>query len=202
MHHVSRKLCQRFVNDDPPDGCVDDAVAAWQRTNGDIRAVVGAIVHGPDFWAPENARAKVKTPLEFVVSALRAVNADPDTAPRLAQLVARLGQPLFLHVAPDGYAEREDAWVNSGALLDRMNTAVALAAGKLPGVIGDLAAVVPATPDPQQLIAAVDERILGGEMSENTKDVIRRQISEVSDPVQARALAVGLALGGPEFQRQ
>lgn len=202
MHHVSRKLCQRFVNDDPPDGCVDDAVAAWKRTKGDMRAVVRAIVHGPDFWATGNARAKVKTPLEFVVSALRAVDADPDTEPRLAQVVARLGQPLFLHVAPDGYAEREDAWVNSGALLDRMNTAVALAAGKLPGVASDLDAVVPATSDPERLLAAVDEQILGGEMSENTKDVIRRQISDVSDPVAARALAVGLAIGGPEFQRQ
>src|SRR5207247_2315772 len=84
-------------------------------------AVVRAIVHGPDFWAPQNIRAKVKTPLEFVVSAVRAVGGDPDTTPRLAQVVARLGQPLYRHVAPDGYPEREEAWVNSGALLDRMN---------------------------------------------------------------------------------
>src|SRR5437868_3254991 len=114
MHHLSRKLCQRFVNDDPPDGCVDDAVAAWQRSHGDIRDVLRAIFHGPDFWAAANIRAKVKTPLEFVVSAARAVDAEPDTTPRLAQVVARLGEPLYLHVAPDGYPEREDAWVNSG----------------------------------------------------------------------------------------
>src|SRR3989440_2162633 len=86
MHHVSRKLCQRFVNDDPPDGCVDDAVAAWQRSRGDIREVLRAIFHGPDFWAAANVRAKVKTPLEFVVSAARAVDAEPDTSPRLAQV--------------------------------------------------------------------------------------------------------------------
>src|SRR5438445_4310331 len=134
MHHVSRKLCQRFVNDDPPDGCVDDAVAAWQRTHGDIREVLRTIFQGPDFWAATNVRTKVKTPLEFVVSAMRAVAAEPDTSPRLAQVVARLGEPLYLHVAPDGYPEREDAWVNSGALLDRMNAAMALAAGKVQGV--------------------------------------------------------------------
>src|SRR5438034_386239 len=95
MHHVSRKLCQRFVNDDPPDGCVDDAVAAWRRSSGDMRAVLRAIFHGPDFWAAANVRAKVKTPLEFVVSAARALAAEPDTSPRLAQVVARLGEPLY-----------------------------------------------------------------------------------------------------------
>jgi uncharacterized protein (DUF1800 family) len=202
LHHVSRKLCQRFVNDDPPDGCVDDAVAAWQRSHGDIRDVLRAIFHSPDFWAPENARAKIKTPLEFVVSATRALAADPDTTPRLAQVVARLGEPLYLHVAPDGYPEREEAWVNSGALLDRMNAAVALAAGKLPGVTVGLDSVVPATVDAEQLIATVNARILSGTMTENTKAVIRHQTSDVSDPAQARALAIGLAIGGPEFQRQ
>src|SRR5207253_3689827 len=106
MHHLSRQLCQRFVNDDPPDGCVDDAVAAWQRTRGDIREVLRAVFHGPDFWSTVNVRAKVKTPLEFVVSAARATAADPDTTPRLAQMVARLGEPLYLHVAPDGYPEK------------------------------------------------------------------------------------------------
>ena len=201
MHHVSRKLCQRFVNDDPPDGCVDDAVAAWKRSSGDMREVLRAIFHGPDFWAAQNVRAKVKTPLEFVVSAVRATAAEPDTSPRLAQVVARLGEPLYLHVAPDGYSEREAAWVNSGALLDRMNVAVALAAGKLRGVTVVLDSIV-AAGDAEQLIGAVNEKILGGTMSENTKQVLRRQLAGTSEPMQARALAVGLAIGGPEFQRQ
>ena len=201
MHHVSRKLCQRFVNDDPPDGCVDDAVAAWKRSSGDMREVLRAIFHGPDFWAAENVRAKVKTPLEFVVSAARAVAVEPDTSPRLAQVVTRLGEPLYLHVAPDGYPEREAAWVNSGALLDRMNAAVALAAGRLPGVTVVLDSIVSAG-DADQLIGVVNEKILGGAMSENTKQVLRRQLAGIRDPIQARALAIGLAIGGPEFQRQ
>jgi len=201
MHHVSWKLCQRFVSDDPPDGCVDEAVAAWRRSSGDVREVLRAIFHGPDFWAPDNVRAKVKTPLEFVVSAARAVSAEPDTSPRLAQVVARLGEPLYLHVAPDGYPEREAAWVNSGALLDRMNAAVALAAGKLPGVTVVLDSIV-GVGDADQVIGEVNEKILGGTMSENTKQVLRRQLADTSEPMQARALAVGLALGGPEFQRQ
>jgi uncharacterized protein (DUF1800 family) len=201
MHHVSWKLCQRFVRDDPPDGCVDEAVAAWRRSSGDVREVLRAIFHGPDFWAPDNGRAKVKTPLEFVVSAARAVSAEPDTSPRLAQVVARLGEPLYLHVAPDGYSEREAAWVNSGALLDRMNAAVALATGKLPGVTVVLDSIV-GVGDADQLIGEVNEKILGGAMSENTKQVLGRELAGISDPIQARALAVGLTLGGPEFQRQ
>jgi uncharacterized protein (DUF1800 family) len=147
-------------------------------------------------------RAKVKSPLEFVVSAVRAVHADPDTAPRLAQVVGRLGQPLYLHVAPDGYPEKQDDWVNSGALLNRMNAGMALAAGKLPGAIVNLDLTLPATSNREQLIAAVNQQILGGAMTENTKRVIREQLQDLDDPVQARALAVGLALGGPEFQRQ
>src|SRR5258706_34251 len=202
MHHVSQQLCARFVADDPPDGCVDDAVAAWQRTDGDIREVLRAIFHGPDFWAPQNVANKVKTPLEFVVSAVRATGADPDTTPRLAQVVARLGEPLYQHVAPDGYAERQDDWVNSGALLARMNAAVGLAAGRLPGVAVALDTLIPATTDVRALLDAIDRRLLGGAMSAHTRSVIEQQLVDVADPVARRDLAIGLALGGPEFQRQ
>ena len=202
MHHVSAKLCARFVADEPPDGCVDAAVAAWQNTRGDIRAVLRAILTSPDFWAPQVVRSKVKTPFEFVVSAVRAVSADPDTTPRLAQVVARLGEPLYQQPAPTGYAETEAHWVNSGALLARMNAAVALAGGHLPGIDANLDAVIPATTDHSQLVAMVDERILGGTMSAHTRSVILEQLTDVADPVQARALAVGLAIGGPDFQKQ
>ena len=195
MHHVSAKLCARFVADESPDGCVDAAVAAWQKTRGDIRAVLRAIFTSPDFWAPQVVRSKVKTPFEFVVSAVRVVAADPDTTPKLAQVVARLGEPLYQQPAPTGYAETEAHWVNSGALLARMNAALALARGSLD-------AVIPATTDYSQLVDVVDERILGGTMSAHTRTVILEQLADITDPTQARALAVGLAIGGPEFQKQ
>jgi uncharacterized protein (DUF1800 family) len=202
MHFVSAKLCARFVSDLPPDGCTDEAVRAWKRSDGDIREVLRAIVRSPDFWAPAAIGAKVKTPLEFVVSAVRAVGGVPDTTPRLAGAVARLGQPLYLQTAPTGYPESQEDWVNSGALLHRMNVAVALAANRLPGVHVDLDAVLPVTTDHAALVDAVDRLILGGRMSEQTRRVIREQLADVRDPVQARALSVGLALGGPEFQKQ
>jgi uncharacterized protein (DUF1800 family) len=202
MHHVSRKLCARFVSDEPSDGCVDAAVEAWHHTNGDIRAVLRAIFSSPDFWAPQALRAKVKTPLEFVVSAVRATGAEPDSTLRLAQVVARLGQPLYLQPAPTGYPETQALWVNSGALLGRMNAAVALASGRLPGVTIDLDVVIPLTTHHAQLMDLVNERLLGGTMSAHTRTVILEQLADIRDPVQARTLAVGLALGGPEFQRQ
>lgn len=202
MHHVSAKLCARFVADSPPDGCVDAAVAAWERTDGDIREVLRAIFASPEFWSPQAMRGKVKTPLEFVVSAVRAVDAAPDSTNHLAQVVGRLGQPLYQHVAPDGYPEREEAWVNSGSLLGRMNFAVGLAAGRLPGVHVALDSIVPATSDHAALIAAIDDRVLGGNMTNHTKQVLRDQVADLTDPVQARTFALGLALGGPDFQQQ
>src|SRR5437762_1389090 len=127
MHHVSAKLCARFVADEPPDGCIDAAVAAWQQSRGDIRTVLRAIFTSPDFWSAQAVRSKVKTPFEFVVSAVRASGVEPDDTPRLAQLVARLGEPLYQQPAPTGYAETEEHWVNSGALLARMNAAMMIA---------------------------------------------------------------------------
>jgi uncharacterized protein (DUF1800 family) len=202
IHHVSAQLCARFVNDVPPDGCIDDAVQAWKKSGGDIREVVRAIIRSPDFWASANVQSKVKTPLEFVASAVRAVGGVPDSTPRLAQRVAQLGEPLFQHQTPDGYGERQEDWVNSGALLARMNFAVQLASGRVAGVAVDLDRVVPATDDHTALVAAVDHAVLGGAMSAQTRQTILKELADVPDPRAARALAVGLAIGGPEFQRQ
>jgi uncharacterized protein (DUF1800 family) len=202
IRHVSYKLCARFVSDDPPDGCVDDAVDAWRRSGGDITQIVRAIVRSPDFWSPQAMRAKVKTPLEFVVSAVRAVGGEPDSTPELADVVGRLGQPLYMEPSPAGYPESQDEWVNSGALLHRMNAAVAIAAGQLPGVTVSLDGVVTASHAPDILIAAVDDRLLGGILSPRTRAVLRDQLNTVHDPQVARSLVVGLALGGPEFQKQ
>src|SRR6266576_3082851 len=95
MHQVSAKLCARFVADEPPDGCIDAAVAAWQQSRGDIRTVLRAIFTSPDFWSAQAVRSKVKTPFEFVVSAVRAAGVEPDDTPRLAQLVDVIDQQLL-----------------------------------------------------------------------------------------------------------
>ena len=130
-------------------------------------------------------------------------NRQSSTAVACSEYKAKFTPPAS-HVAPNGYPEHEEDWVNSGALLGRMNVAVALAANRLPGVTVnlDLDGVLPLVADHEALVEAVDRLILGGKMSARTRKAILDQLADVADPVQARALAVGLALGGPEFQRQ
>lgn len=201
MRHVGAKLCIKFVNDEPPPGCVDAAVHAWEASHGDVRAVIRAIFAAPEFWAPENVGAKTKTPLEFVASAVRAVGGAPDTTAALAQLVARLGQPLYLAQPPTGYPETQEAWVNSGALLMRFNLAMGIAAGRAPGVVLALDQVLPTVANTDALVDAVNRIVLNDTASPTTLRVIRERTSG-RPPQEARTLAVGLALGSPEFQRQ
>ena len=202
IRHLCAKLCARFVSDDPPDGCVDAAVAAWKASDGDVRQVVRAIAQSPEFWSAGAIGSKVKTPLEFVASAVRALDAAPDSGAKLADVVGRLGEPLYRQPSPAGYPERQEDWANSGALLARMNFAIALASGRAPGAAVDLDAILPVTADPAALVDAVNARVLGGAMTEHTRSVIVSELGDVRDPERGRALAVGLALGSPEFQRQ
>jgi hypothetical protein len=120
----------------------------------------------------------------------------------MSRVVAKLGQPLYLKAAPTGYPETAEDWVNSGALLNRMNVAMALVSNKLPGITVDLDGVVSMSSSIDALIDAVDHRVLAGQMTQRTREVIRSELEEVADPAARRMLAVGLAIGGPEFQRQ
>ena len=202
QHHVSAKLCMRFVSDAAPDGCIDAAVRAWRRTDGNIAAVVSAIVHSPDFWAQQHRAAKTKTPYEFVVSAVRALDGAAGTAPESVRILRRLGQPLYSESAPTGYPETQPAWVNSGALLSRMNVALGLATGRMRGISIDLDRTVAVTRDFDRLVDVVNARLLGGSASRNTLDVLLREARAARSPADARALVMSLALGSPEFQRQ
>lgn len=202
MHHVSQKLCARLVADDPPDGCVDDAVRAWKESHGEILAVLRAIVRSPDFWSPRAMNSKVKSPFEFVVSAARALSIEPDTFPALAQAVGKLGQPLYRQSSPAGYPEREDDWVNSGALLERMNLAVALTAGRVRGASPQLDPLAAPDKSGPALLDAIDHVLFAGSMSATTRKAIAREVDDARSSEEARSLAIGLALGSPEFQRQ
>jgi uncharacterized protein (DUF1800 family) len=127
--HISYKLAQRFVADEPPKALVDRAAKKFLDTKGDLREVTRVIITSPEFFAAEAYRAKVKTPLEFVVSAIRASGATIVNAQPLVQAMQQLGMPLYGCQPPTGYSMTADAWVNTGALLNRMNFAVALVNG-------------------------------------------------------------------------
>jgi uncharacterized protein (DUF1800 family) len=131
---ISTKLARRFVADDPPAALVERASEVFRNTDGDIREVVRAIVTSPEFAAPETRGAKTKTPLEFVVSAVRAADGQVEDARPLARRVEEMGMPLYLQQPPTGYKDSADAWLSSGGLVERLNFAVDLAAGRVPGV--------------------------------------------------------------------
>jgi uncharacterized protein (DUF1800 family) len=132
--HIAFKLAQRFVSDTPPQALVARAAARFRDTNGDLREVVRIIVSSPEFFAPEASGAKVKTPFEFVASALRATGAEVSSGAQVARALAGMGMPLYLCQPPTGYDETSETWVSSGALVNRMNFAVALSKNQLRGV--------------------------------------------------------------------
>jgi len=133
-HFIALKLATRFVSDTPPASLVDRAAARFTATKGDLREVVRTIVTAPEFFAPEAYRAKVKTPLEFVVSAVRTTGAEVKNALPLARELREQGMPLYFCQPPTGYADTASSWVSSGALVSRMNFAVKLGGNSLPGV--------------------------------------------------------------------
>ena len=171
---IATKLARRFVSDTPPAALVERASATFRRTHGDIREVVRTIVTSPEFFASASYRAKVKSPFELVVSTMRAMHASPDATPRTSQLVSRLGQPLFGHQAPNGYPESGDAWMNTGAILNRINFGLATASGRMPGITlsaWPLTAQV-ATSSREEQVDAVIKELFGGAVSSDTRQVL------------------------------
>jgi uncharacterized protein (DUF1800 family) len=132
---IARKLAQRFVADDPPAGLVNRMAEAFQKSDGDLRAVMESMLNSKEFWSEGAFRSKMKSPLEMVASAVRAVNGDVDFAFPLVNQVAQLGEPLYRKQEPTGYSNSSQEWLTSAGLLSRMNFAVQLASGKVPGVI-------------------------------------------------------------------
>lgn len=130
---ISRQLCQRFVADEPPAALVNRVATVFTKTDGDLRAVVKAILTSPEFYALKYYRTKIKSPLELVASSLRATGAMTDGYQPILQWVARLGEPLYQCVPPTGYGEESARWINPGTLLDRLNFTIALLQNRIAG---------------------------------------------------------------------
>jgi uncharacterized protein (DUF1800 family) len=225
-HFISQKLAMRFVSDDPPPALVDRMTETYLKKDGDIREVLRSMFRSPEFWSPNTYRAKVKTPLEFVTSAVRASGAEVDDARVLVNTLNTMGMMLYGMQPPTGYSMKADTWVNSSALLGRMNFALGLAAGKVRGVKIDstelLAGISPsstgdsnAMSDSHQLLASLENSLLNGDISKQTHDTISKQLEDpkisqrigqrgVDDPKRAPNVAAitGLILGSPEFQKR
>ena len=184
---ISRKLAIRFVSDDPPQALVDRMAKTYLSSGGDISAVLKTLFHSPEFWSTSTYRAKVKTPLEFVVSAARASNASIDNLLPLANTLRQLGMPLYGAIPPTGYKWDAADWVSTGALVDRMNFALNLAANRLPGIavgwapLPDLTApdtnAKSEVPSPETEEARLEALLLPGGVSATTRDAALKQFA-------------------------
>jgi uncharacterized protein (DUF1800 family) len=225
-HFICTKLATRFVSDNPPPALVDEMAQTFLKKDGDIREVLKTMFHSPEFWSGETYGTKLKTPLEFVVSAVRATGGNVSDAMPLARQLNTMGMALYGMQPPTGYSMKSDAWVNSSALLGRMNFSLALTAGRIKGVQVDAdrlvnpapASAPAAAPDPQQALALLEISLLAGNVSKQTHDAIVKEIEnpvtgqaavkivarkdEKAVPTSNTATIAGLILGSPEFQRR
>jgi len=210
---ICTKIAMRFVSDDPPPDLVDRMARTFLKKDGDIREVLKTMLDSPQFWTDGQYRAKVKTPLEFVVSSLRATGADVSDPMPVSRQLQNMGMPLYGAQPPTGYSTKAEAWVNSSALLGRMNFALALTAGKLKGTQVDTERLLAAdnSANAEQALALLERMFLTDDVSKQTHDVIsaRLQDSNISgrkldDPARPPNVGMieGLLLGSPEFQRR
>jgi len=214
---VSRKLAMRFVSDNPPAALVDRMAHTFLKKDGDIREVLRTLFKSPEFWSPEVYRAKVKTPLEFVASAVRASGGGVEDSRALVGTLNNMGMMPYGMQPPTGYSMRSDTWVNSSALLSRMNFALALTSGKIRGVSMDAAMMAVGSggvEDMGAIQAKLEDSLLAGEISKETHDTITKQLNDAKvNPVVQRKpdhakypaeapTIMGLILGSPEFQKR
>jgi hypothetical protein len=171
------------------------------------------MIYSPEFWSRDAYRAKVKTPFELVVSSVRALGTDVDTSMPLVQWSGRIGEPLYQCQPPTGYSDKADTWVNTGALLNRLNFSLALAGNKVRGSRSDVTALLGSDSgnDPKSALDRAVQVFLGGQAAAGTVETLQKQIenpqviqAKLDDPVRQVDLGVvtGLVLGAPEFQRR
>ncbi len=218
--HLSTKLAKRFVSDDPPTSLVDRLSSVYLSNDTAIAPVLRALFTSPEFAA--SAGTKVKRPVDFLYSALRATRAvvpdDPSgqAATALRQAARMLGQPLFERPSPDGWPDRAAVWSSSQGLLRRWEGAARLTRNTLtdpskPAPLRvDLAALVP-SPLPataRALVVALSETVCQRPLDQADADTICAALgvaptsgaSTVSGTPERLAGAVGLLLSHPRFQ--
>jgi len=205
--HIAFKLCQRLVADDPPRELVERVAKRFLATDGDLRETVRAVVTSPEFFDPCHYRGKIKSPFEYVVSAIRAVGGIPDDALPIARQIAQMGEPLYLCQPPTGYSDTARAWVNTGALVARLNFALQLAANRLPGTWADTERLIPpdSAKDTKKAVDALSCALMDGTLSAETRETLEKRVADGQRIGGANAqipMIAGLILGSPEFQKQ
>jgi uncharacterized protein (DUF1800 family) len=195
---LSNKLAVRFVSDTPPQTLVDKMAKAYLDSDGDIATVLRTMFEAPEFWSQQVYRAKMKTPLEFVVSAVRAGNTEIDNPLPLVRALDKLGMPLYGMQTPNGYNWTADPWVSTGALVSRMNFAIALSGNRLGGTYTDwtsllsthgadvkTVAIFNTTTESATKEAQLEMLLLGQPVSAQTRKTVLDQLEEQPAQMQA-----------------
>ena len=197
-HFISTKLARRFINDSPPEALIERMAKTFSKTDGDLAAVMATLSESREFWAEAKKRSKMKSPLELVVSSLRALEADVKNSQPMMGWFDRMGEPLYGYVPPTGFPDYAESWANSGTLIARMNFGVHLATSKIRGIelkqlSRDSAGL---TTDEalavygKLLLPAQDTSAIASEVKETIPDDAKRKEVQV----------ISMLLGSPEFQ--
>lgn len=228
---IATKLARRFISDAPPQSVIDRAAAVFLKTDGSIRETLRAIVTSPEFFSTTSYRSKMRSPFEFVAASMRALGAETDGDRPVLDAIGRMGQPVFGRITPDGFADRADQWLSSGAMIARFNFASALATNRLKGTKIDV----------DRLLSGVDEAkkdsvaakfislTVSGDLSTKTRTVLEKTLQSgaaakpmAPAPNSGSNVAVGfdanagakppaatyiselitLLIGSPEFQQR
>jgi len=219
-HFISQELAVAFVSDNPPPALVNRMAQSFLHSQGDIPSVLRTLLHSPEFWAPEAIQTKVKTPLEYVVSAARATGTDVTNTQPLINALNQMGMPLYACVPPTGYSAKASDWVSTGSLVTRMNFALSLSTNHFPGItssFSDAQLQISSLTDAER---SLENQLIPTGVGEKTRNAILSQVTTVPtgnvpvaakppDPARQMQLAwqqnsqlAGLLLGSPEFQRR
>jgi uncharacterized protein (DUF1800 family) len=207
---IARKLAVKFVSDNPSEELVGRVAKAFHDSKGDIKTTLRALFADKEFFAPENYRAKIKTPFELAVSAMRAIGADTNSSPAILAMLNKLGEVPYGYQAPTGYPDTAEDWVNAGALLERLNFAVALASNRIPGTKTDLKVFEGA--NKTAILNKTLSVVLDNDVSPNTKQTLLKQIEqplpevkspdEVDDNLEMPNMRPQQQQGGGRMNRQ
>jgi len=180
---IARKLAVKFVSDNPSEELVGRVAEAFSKSGGDIKTTLRALFTDKEFFAPENYRAKIKTPFELAVSSIRALGADTNGGPAMLAMLNKLGEVPYGYQAPTGYPDTAEDWVNTGALLERLNFAVAIASNRIPGTRVDLKSFE--SKDKSKILDTAIAQILDGDVSAATRSTLLKQVDQPLPEVKA-----------------
>jgi uncharacterized protein (DUF1800 family) len=221
---IATKLARRFISDDPPQSVIDRAAAVFLKTDGSIRETLRAVITSTEFFSPAAYRAKTRSPLEYVAAAMRALNAETDGDRPVLDFISRMGQPLFGRITPDGYSDRAEQWLSSGAMIARFNFANALVTNRLKGTTINLQKLVgPNQSNREAVQLKLTQLTVSGDLSKASRAALDKvapsdslrdpsslppTISADYDPKAPAAQAnyvtelITLLIGSPEFQHR